>query len=52
MRIGFIGLGLGEKNVPMARLERDNSRNSLVHNKGDPEWAALAKVAARRARRE
>lgn len=40
-----------EKNVPLplASLVRDNSLDSLAHGEGDLEWAALAKVAARRA---
>ncbi len=40
-----------EKNVPLplASLVRDNSLDSLAHHEGDLEWAALAKVAARRA---
>lgn len=38
------------KNVPMpfASVIRDNSIDALAHGEGDLEWAALAKVSARR----
>jgi 3-hydroxyisobutyrate dehydrogenase-like beta-hydroxyacid dehydrogenase len=43
-----------DKNVPMplASLLRDGHLNSMAHGEGDLDWAALAKVAFRRAKRD
>ncbi|MBP2167356.1 3-hydroxyisobutyrate dehydrogenase-like beta-hydroxyacid dehydrogenase [Erwinia toletana] len=55
LRLGLKDIRLAQqaaeaKNVPMpfASVIRDNCVDALAHNEGDLEWAALAKVAARR----
>lgn len=55
LRLGLKDIRLAQqaaeaKNVPMpfASVIRDNSVDALAHHEGDLDWAALAKVAARR----